>query len=204
MKYAEQIDLSGAPDITLTAQKLANLVEAIDDYAPLADLPDHIQYAVVVAKKLLERAEESDSPEPLSDRDVEIDASELRRHFARHTFTTADGAVRECVHDPYHIPDCHHLLPDTDPGTFVFMDVPHRPTAIPGVFECAISHSGGEFFDYAVSFTLWLDADSPQQAAKRASLLRYWLVNRDDPGERPTAWKPDGTFDWHLHDHDGC
>jgi hypothetical protein len=53
--------------------------------------------------------------------------------------------------------------------------------------------------DYAVSFTLYLDAANPEEASMRAMQFRDRVANG---GNENPAWKL--PFDWHLHDHDGC
>jgi hypothetical protein len=71
-------------------------------------------------------------------------------------------------------------------------------TEIEGIADCGPSFKEGR--DYAVTFTLYLDAKDPEQASDRAMQMRSWFVHRD------SGWysRPDPDFEWHLHDHDGC
>jgi hypothetical protein len=83
-----------------------------------------------------------------------------------------------------------------------------EPTEIDGIVRI---HRKGDLWPwgepmetdtYVVSFTATIDADSAEQASERAMHLREWLVNRDWIREKVPDFAP--TFDWHLHDHDGC
>jgi hypothetical protein len=92
----------------------------------------------------------------------------------------------------------------TTAGAVIVDGFPCRPTVIDGIFEAPEGAMG----QYAVTFTLYVDADDLMEADERASQLRDWFVNRDlyradAEAFGRTPWEPEG-FYFHLHDHDGC
>jgi hypothetical protein len=125
--------------------------------------------------------------------------------WLRHTFTlTAESGEEQtvyCEHDPFGTPPCHALLPNDD-DTILIDGIPATPTHIDGIYDTG----GRGMGQYAVSFTLYVDAADAEEASDRAMLLRNWFANLDyfraQPESLSEMSEPD--FYWHLHDHDGC
>jgi hypothetical protein len=98
--------------------------------------------------------------------------------------------------DPSNTTTKEHItaVTTTTTDTVVIDGTPVTPTHIDGIY-----HWTDHEYDidkYVVTFTLYVDADTPEQASSRAMGVRECLANGNlDRVDH---------FYWHLHDHDGC